>query len=52
MIILSIVFTAGVGNTVASTDLVCDLLAKVITIAHDLHMIPLNNGIDQHIIIP
>lgn len=24
------VHTAGVGNTVASTDLVCDLIAKVI----------------------
>ena len=28
-------FTAGVGNAVASTDLVCDLIAKVIFTAHD-----------------
>ena len=35
---LSIVYTAGVGNTVSSTDLVCDLIAKVIpycATAHD-----------------
>ena len=31
-----IVFTAGVGNAVASTDLVCDLIAKVIHTACDV----------------
>ena len=36
---LSIVFTAGVGNTVSSTDLVCDLIAKVIPLLYNSNVL-------------